>query len=139
MKNASLVYALLLALVFPSLLVGQGTEKSAKETTTREERPFTAYNFPLEPGATLSITVTFNAATENGTFFRDKSDPSGKQFEAWPGCGNFDQVNPKSFRYTNPGTATIPFEFSAAYKVTPPNPNQPWYPSYGKVISYSEK
>lgn len=132
MKSTSLAYALVLALVFPCLVLGQETKKTEK---------WNEYDFPVEPGATLSITVTFHAATTNGTFFYDKSDPTGKQYPDWPGCGNFDTVHPRSFQYTNPGPTTKLFGFSAAYKVTsPPNDDRSdWYPGYGVVVSYSEK
>jgi len=98
------------------------------------------YRFRLLPGATLSISVTFNSDRENVvSLWNELTGGPGNRFPQWPGCGNYDRRHPTNFVYTSGSDMYIPFAFNAGYKLTPPNLNQAWHFSAGVVKSYSER
>jgi hypothetical protein len=116
--------------------LGTHYEAWALERYTRNE-----YDFTLQPGATMTIMVTFNSTLENAVSLRNQLDPAGSPFFGpWPGCGNFDAIHPKQFTYTNAGTVPIPFSITAGYKYIPPgdtSPGEQWHFSPGILKSYS--
>jgi hypothetical protein len=97
------------------------------------------YHFALLPGATMSISVTFNSGWVNAVGFSDER--VGGFFSKWPGCGNRDTKNPKSFQYTNGESAAVPFSIGYGYKpTTRDDPNVNWgAPHPGVVKSYSRQ
>ena len=97
------------------------------------------YFFALLPGATMSISVTFNSGWVNAVGFSDQR--VGGFFSKWPGCGNRDTKNPKSFQYTNGEAVNVPFSINYGYKPTAKDdPNVYWgTPHPGVVQSYSRQ
>jgi hypothetical protein len=111
------------------------------ETWALERYTANEYDFSLQPGATMTIHVTFNSTLENAVSLRNKLDPAGSPFFGpWPGCGNDDHTHPTSMTYTNTGTAPIPFAINAGYKYDEQRPGidqLPWHFSNGIVKFYS--
>jgi hypothetical protein len=91
----------------------------------------------MPPGWTVKITVSFSSKNETAmSFWRyDRTDPN-ERFADWPGCGNYDNVNPRTFEYTNETDQGISFSFNMGYKDTPPDPNQKWHFSPGVWRTY---
>jgi hypothetical protein len=102
------------------------------------EKTNNPYRYSLQPGATMSISVQFNSGWTNAMSLVDVR--TGTHFAAWRGCGNRDNVSPKSYTYMNPEQAAIPFLISHGYKPTPADdPNVQWCKNAAKVKSYSDQ
>jgi len=121
-------------------LAGAGASLIAVPLAAFAEDPLNnPYRFALLPAATMAIYVTFNSDWVSAVSFWDER--VGGHFSKWPGCGNRDNKNPKTFQYTNTEAANIPFAFNYGYKPTAKDDsNANWgRPHAGVVKSYSRQ